>query len=144
MRSVVSQERPSILWNPKVHYRVHNNPSLFPTLCHMNPLYTIASYILNAHSNIILPFTSVSSKWPLSLRVFPPNPACIFFPAIHATCPGQQRQGKSYVFFCCVIERVILCCKEKDNMLYIFRAFGKYVLHFSSKYFYFPFSHLKT
>jgi len=28
---------PHILWNPQVHYCVHNSPQLVPTLSHMNP-----------------------------------------------------------------------------------------------------------
>ena len=94
--SVASQEIPCILWNPKVHYRVRNNPSIFPVLSHTNPLYVFPSYILNVHYSIILPLTSVSSKLPLSLGFFHQT-LHAFFPAVHATCPGHQKQGKSYV-----------------------------------------------
>jgi len=33
-----SPEISRLLWNPKLHYRVHNNPQLFSILSHMNPL----------------------------------------------------------------------------------------------------------
>jgi hypothetical protein len=40
---------PSVLWNPKVHYRVHTSASLVPLLSLINPIYASPSYFLNAH-----------------------------------------------------------------------------------------------
>jgi hypothetical protein len=50
-----TQEFPYILWNPKVHYRVHKSPPIVPTLSQINPVQS------NIHFNIIHPPTSWSS-----------------------------------------------------------------------------------
>jgi hypothetical protein len=54
--SAATQERPSILWNPKVHYRLHKSPPLIPILSHIIPAYPSKIHpILSTHLRLGLP-----------------------------------------------------------------------------------------
>jgi hypothetical protein len=76
------QELPSILWNPKVQYRVHKSPPLVPILGYVNPIHSIPSYLSKIHFNIVHPPTSWSSQWSLSFWLSRQYPICISFSAL--------------------------------------------------------------
>jgi len=73
-RFSASQEIPRILWNPKVHYRIHKCTPLVPILSQLDAVHTPTFHFLSIHLNIILPPSPSSPKWFLPSKFPHPNP----------------------------------------------------------------------
>jgi hypothetical protein len=82
-----TQELPSVLWNPKVHYRVHKSPLLVPILSQIDPIHIIPSFSFKIHFNIVHPPTSWSYQWSLSFWI--PH-QCIPRLPVRATYPARH------------------------------------------------------
>ena len=86
-RFSASQEIPSILWNPKVHYRIHKHPPPVPTWANSNqsiaPHPTSWRPILKlfSHLRLALPSDLFPSGFPTKTLYTP-----LHYP-IRATCP---------------------------------------------------------
>ena len=64
----------------KVCYRFQHRPPLVPILSQIILAHSLPAYFFNIHFNIILLYTSRSSKWSLPLKVSPQNPVCAIPP----------------------------------------------------------------
>jgi len=89
-RFSASQGIPHILWNPKVHYRIHNSPPPAPILSHINPVHTPSFHFLK-----IIKILSSHLRLDHPSSLFPPDfsTKTLYAPlhsSIRATCPAHH------------------------------------------------------
>jgi hypothetical protein len=85
-----SQEIPRLLWNQKIHYRVHNSSPEVPIPSQINPVYTFPPYLSKTLFDIVL---SYHLRLRLPNGVFPsgfPNKFCTHLsPLYYTPCPSH-------------------------------------------------------
>ena len=106
-RFSTSQEIPDILWNPKVHYRIHKFPPPVPILSHIDPVHALhhptslrSILILSSHLRPGLPsglFRVYSKTWVISFFL-QSDSTSFFFLIFGATTPSGSGPPHSRSF----------------------------------------------
>ena len=149
--SSAAQIFPTFLRNQNVQSLIHNSPPLGPFLSHMNRVHSLTPNLFTIH--FIIPSTTVSSKWSLSLRFHYQNlvsPYMLHAPPISSS-NGRYQKPCNYAV--CLTNNVITgqvlsfaqCCWEVKScgvwccvigLFLVFQSIGKYVPNDTGSTFY--------
>jgi hypothetical protein len=101
-----TQELPSILWNLKVHHRVHKSPPLVPILSQIDPVHTTPSYlrsilILSTYLRLGLPSGLFPSGFPTNiLHAFLLSPFVLYALPMIYNLPILSTVLNVFLFIC--------------------------------------------
>jgi len=82
--SSATQEIRSVLWNPKVHYRIHKSLPIVHVVSEKNSIHAAQSHFSMTRFNIIIPSTLWSLKLLLSIRFLDQCP--VYISSLPHTC----------------------------------------------------------
>jgi hypothetical protein len=80
----------------------------------MNPVHTVPPYIPKINSNIIIPSTPLSSKWPLRFRFSNNNILCVSY--LHFCIQSNQNEIRYFSSSKPFESIFMLYCNPKDDM----------------------------
>jgi hypothetical protein len=107
--SLARQENRRILWNLKVHHRIHNSPPLVPMPSQNNPVHALPFRFFKIHVNIVHHARLGLPSWPTSLRYSHQN--SIHISLFRNTCHMPR---PSHLL--CLITRTI-CIEDRQWMM---------------------------
>jgi hypothetical protein len=125
------EKYPAVLWNPKVHYRVHKSSPVDPILSQLNPVRPIDPFLRKVHLNVILPPTPRSSQLSLAF-----SNISLHFKIAMLTC--SLTSSSDFVGAKCV-RLALHACTHTQNciIIYSFNYFfllTAYLLHANVKW----------